>query len=147
MGDSKSGSMVHLLPLEWTGGCDGTYEGCEGDLPSGLHLDEALLQCALRLDGGHVWVNQFGIVHRHQLKVAGLMEQLLGMAFEGMPLPPHLPWAPVVEPKGPSGLHYATGGGLLTLPGRALEEDPSGLQRQSITVGFNRDAPCFNLFK
>lgn len=42
--------MVHLLPLEWTGGCDGTYKGCEADLPSGLHLDEALLQCALRRD-------------------------------------------------------------------------------------------------
>lgn len=70
------------------------------------------------------------------------MERLLGMDFEGMPLPPHLPWAPVVEPKGPASLHYATGGGLLTLPGSALEEDPSGLQKGSITVGFNRDATC-----
>lgn len=63
----------------------------------------------------------------------------MGMDFTGMPLPPHLPWAPVVDPTGPVSLHYGTGGGLLTLPHRALSEDPSMLDLGSITAGFNRD--------
>ena len=35
------------------------------------------------------------------LPVHGVVfQELMGMAFSGMPLPPHLPWAPVVMPKG-----------------------------------------------
>eukprot|EP00913_Durusdinium_trenchii_P012262 g11514.t1 len=129
-------AFVEMLPLEWIGGCDGRYRGCEElpPLPSRLPLDDALLRCARRLDAGHVWVNQFGITHRH--KSLGSVrdgrvdvETYLGwtsMDFTGMPLPPHLPWAPVVDPTGPVSLHYGTGGGLLTLPHRALSEEMGG---------------------
>lgn len=133
-------SFVQLLPLEWLGGCDGIYRGCEErTFPSGLAFDDGLLRCALRLDAGHVWVNQFGITERHALEKSSYMEELMGMSFTGMPLPPHLPWAPVIDPRGPKDLHYAVGGGLLTLPQKVLMEDESPLHLGSITAGFNRD--------
>eukprot|EP00435_Cladocopium_sp_Y103_P030997 s2922_g7.t2 len=133
-------SFVQMLPLEWVGGCDGIYRGCdERTFPSGLAFDDGLLRCALRLDAGHVWVNQFGITERHALEKSSYMEELMGMSFTGMPLPPHLPWAPVIDPRGPKDLHYAVGGGLLTLPQKVLMEDESPLHLGSITAGFNRD--------
>jgi len=132
--------FAEMLPLEWDGGCDGTYRGCTPrTLPSGHIWDDALLRCAFRLDVGHVWVNQFGITTRHQTEKASVIEELMGMAFSGMPLPPHLPWAPVVMPRGPKEMHYASGGGIMTLPEKAIMEDTSELNLHSITAGFNRD--------
>ncbi|CAJ1384855.1 unnamed protein product, partial [Effrenium voratum] len=130
-------AIAQLLPLEWTGGCDGEYGHChDPQLPSGTPLDLALLRCAARLDVGKVWVNQFGITHRRPLSHATLLEKLAGLEFTGMPLPPHLPWAPVVQPHGPVDLHYASGSGLMTLPSRVLAQVTP---RISIAAGFNRD--------